>query len=498
MPIKKWLIACCLGILPGCMACYAQSVDSVTDKVVSFPSRLLGRIQRKTADLDQQLTRQTEQYVSKMARSEARLKKKLARLDSADASGTKGGAAGSAVLFAGHPELRYAALLQKLRSDSAAAAKVLHGEYIPYADSLQGMLRYLNANPQILAKAPPAEVVSALNQVRQLQARMQDAGEMQQFMQQRQTQLKQFLSQYTNLPSSITNEYNGYNKQLYYYSEQVKAYKEALNDPDKLLKLALTILDKVPAFTNFMKSNSVLAGIFNLPGTYDPSLSGQGLASRDQVLAAFQNQAGAGGPNLSSLVQQNMQSAQGQVDQLRSKLSSYGSGGNADIDIPDFRPNAQKTRSFLHRLEYGVNMQTVSSTNFFPATTDLGLSIGYKLNDKNVIGVGASYKIGWGKDFNHISMSSQGASLRSYLDINIKKSWFASGGFEYNYQQPFDHLHFPRLDSWQQSGLLGISKIISLKTKVFKKTKIQFLWDFLSYQQVPVAQPFKFRIGYNF
>jgi hypothetical protein len=115
-----------------------------------------------------------------------------------------------------------------------------------------------------------------------------------------------------------------------------------------------------------------------------------------------------------------------------------------------------------------------------------------------VIGAGASYKIGWGQDFNHISMSSQGASLRSYLDINIKKSWFASGGFEYNYQQPFDHLHFPKLDNWQQSGLLGISKIISLKTKVFKKTKVQLLWDFLSYQQVPKAQPFKFRIGYSF
>ena len=52
--------------------------------------------------------------------------------------------------------------------------------------------------------------------------------------------------------------------------------------------------------------------------------------------------------------------------------------------------------------------------------------------------------------------------------------------------------------AWQQSGLVGLSKILSLKTKVFKKTKLQLLWDFLCYEQVPRGQPIKFRIGYNF
>jgi hypothetical protein len=52
--------------------------------------------------------------------------------------------------------------------------------------------------------------------------------------------------------------------------------------------------------------------------------------------------------------------------------------------------------------------------------------------------------------------------------------------------------------SWQQSGLIGLSKIISVKTKFFKKTRLQLLWDFLSYEQVPKAQPIKFRVVYNF
>ena len=166
---------------------------------------------------------------------------------------------------------------------------------------------------------------------------------------------------------------------------------------------------------------------------------------------------------------------------------------------PGFKPNGQKTKTFLHRLEYGVNLQTDHSTSYYPTTTDIGVSLGYKLNDHNRVGIGASYKVGWGSDIQHIRVSSQGASLRSFLDIQVKKTWFASGGFEYNYQQPFYSFHVLKdLSNWQQSGLIGASKIISMKTKVFKNTKLQVLWDFLSYQQIPKAQPFQFRVGYSF
>jgi hypothetical protein len=201
---------------------------------------------------------------------------------------------------------------------------------------------------------------------------------------------------------------------------------------------------------------------------------------------------------LSSFAQQNIQSAQGQVDQIRSKLNAFGSGGG-EIDVPNFQPNDQKTKSLFQRLQFGFNLQTLQSSYYFPTTSDVGLSLGYKLDNKNVIGIGASYKMGWGSDIKHIQMSSQGIGLRSFLDIHVKKSFYASGGFEYNYQQQFNSFHqISNLLYWQQSGLLGISKIISMNTKMFKETKLQVFWDFLSYQQVPRTSPFKFRIGYNF
>jgi hypothetical protein len=122
-----------------------------------------------------------------------------------------------------------------------------------------------------------------------------------------------------------------------------------------------------------------------------------------------------------------------------------------------------------------------------------------------VVGIGASYKMGWGKDIKNIVISSQGMGLRSYMDVKLKGSFFVSGGLEYNYQ-PINNdslsststMNWKDVSSWQQSGLVGVSKIISLKSKFFKKSKLQLMWDFLSYQQVPRTQPVKFRVGYNF
>jgi hypothetical protein len=196
-----------------------------------------------------------------------------------------------------------------------------------------------------------------------------------------------------------------------------------------------------------------------------------------------------------SVFSQNLQSAQQQLQQLKDKIASMGSGGE-NLDNPDFRPNNQKSKSLLGRLEYGTNMQTTHSAYYYP-TTDVGLSIGYKINTKSTIGIGASYEIGLGSDIRHVNISSRGAGLRSFFDLQMKKSFYASGGFEYNYRQPVA-FQTGILSNWQQSGLIGLSKIVSMNTKIFKKTKLQLLWDFLSYQQIPKTQPINFRIGYAF
>jgi hypothetical protein len=125
--------------------------------------------------------------------------------------------------------------------------------------------------------------------------------------------------------------------------------------------------------------------------------------------------------------------------------------------------------------------------------------VGYKLFNSSTIGVGASYKLGWGNGIQHIALSSQGMGLRSFIDVKIKNSFSATGGFEYNYTTPFtSYQQIRQLNLWTKSGLIGVTKTVSMKSRMFKKTKLSMLWDFLSYQQVPKTQAILFRVGYNF
>jgi hypothetical protein len=256
-----------------------------------------------------------------------------------------------------------------------------------------------------------------------------------------------------------------------------------------------------------MRKNSMLASLFRLPGD-DPSFGGglAGLQTRTQVNNLIQQQIASGGPNAQQQFQQNMQQAQSQINQLKNKISQSGGGSSDDIMPEGFKPNGQKTKSFLERLEFGTNTQSQKATNFFPVTSDIGLTLGYKLNDKSILGIGASYKLGWGRGWNHIKFTSEGVGLRSFIDWKIPSPFggaggdlWISGGYEQNYKTAFNNIYQLRdLNAWQQSGLLGLSKVISVRSKFFKKTKLQLLWDFLSYRQVPITQPVVFRIGYSF
>jgi len=456
------------------------------DKTAPFPSRFLDRIRRKTADLDQQLSRQTEKCLQKMARREARMQQKLNAVDPAAAK----------TLFAGSAQ-QYAALAQKMQQDTGSRGGSISGEYRPYTDSLQGMLGFLKQGMPAVKLPGGAAVDGAQRQLQTLQAKMQDAEQAKDYIRQRRQQIGDYISQHAGAAGALGKQYQGMKEDLYYYSQTVRQYKEMLNTPDKLEAQALSVLSKLPAFQVFMKRNSQLAGLLSLPGNYGSTQSLAGLQTRDQVSALINSQVAAGGAGGAAALQANLQSAQSQLDGYKNKLSQLARG-SGDIDMPDFKPNNQKTKAFWQRLEYGVNFQTTRNNYYFPTVSDLGLSVGYKLGNSSTAGFGASYKLGWGNGINHVVLSSQGLGLRSFVDVKLKGSFFVSGGFEYNYTTPFHSVQqLRRWDDWTRSGLIGISKTISVKSRVFKKTKLQLLWDFLSYQQVPKTKEILFRIGYT-
>ena len=465
---------------------HAQSVDSIGGKLKNFPSGLFGKIQSQSASLNQQVSSQTQQYLARMARREARLQKKLATVDSA----------GAKQLFAGSQQ-QYAALASRVRTDAGNAKSTFSGQYQPYADTMRGAMSFLQQHPQLVSQQA-AKLQAAASQLQAAQAKLQDADQVKAYVQQRQQQIGQYLAQHSSLQGLLGKEYAGMNQSVYYYSQQVQQYKEMLNNPDRMAQQALAVLSKLPAFQNFMKNNSQLGGLFNLPGNYASTQAINGLQTKDQVAKLVQGQVSAGGAAGASALQSNLQSAQSQLDGYKDKLNSMGAG-SGDAQMPDFKPNDQKTKTFLGRLQYGFNFQTTQGSYYYPSLLDLGLSLGYKLGNSNVIGVGMAYEMGTGSGFNHIALTSNGLQLRSFLTIKIKGTFSAQGGFEYHYTTPFtSYQQLRQIQDWTRSGLIGVTKTISTKSKVLKQTTLSLLWDFLSYSQVPQTQPVIFRVGYTF
>jgi len=484
----KMLCLIILGVFPVWL--YAQSADSVIALSGKLQDKYLGTISKKSEKAIEGLDKQTEKYLDKLERQERKIQKKLAKIDSVAAKN----------IFT-DADKKYQQLRNQLKTKAETTTKRV-GQYLPWLDSASTSLKYLDNNPLVKGiGANSAKVKGALSQVRALESQFKQAANVKDFIKQRKEYLKERLQRY-----DLGKELKNYNKTAYYYSQQINEYREALNNPEKAERKVLELLNRLPAFQSFMKKNSLLASLFAIPGgaDADPNMLQQslaGLQTRASVQELIQGRIAAGGPNAQAMLQQNIDAAQAELSSLKTKLQQLGNGskGSGPDDLPDFKPNNQKTKPFLKRLEYGTNIQTIRSGSYFPATSDIALSVGYKLTDKSILGIGASYKMGWGQDIRHIQISGQGVGLRSFVDMKLKGSFYASGGFEYNYQQPFASVEqLPYLNAWQKSGLVGVSKIINIKTKFFKKTKVQLLWDFLSYQQVPQTQPLKFRIGYNF
>ncbi|WP_315816576.1 hypothetical protein [Paraflavitalea speifideaquila] len=246
-------------------------------------------------------------------------------------------------LFDGSAE-KYAQLQQQLKNPTAIVGRS-GGQYMPYVDSLKTSLSFLQQTNGLLNSEEAKKVTGSLQQVQQLQGKLQQSEQVKAFIRERKEQIKATLSRYTTLPQGLTKGYQDFNKELFYYSQQLQEYKDMLNDPDKLLTKTLSLLNKLPAFQSFMQQHSELAGLFAVPAGYGSNQSLAGLQTRSQVQQLMQNQLSAAGPNAQQLLQQNLQAAQAQLNTLKDKINKLGAGG-ADMDMPDFKPNNQKQNHF--------------------------------------------------------------------------------------------------------------------------------------------------------
>jgi hypothetical protein len=499
---------CILLLLAGsCILLNVTAQDS-TATAIRVSEQFTRGVNRKISGMDDRLTQQSEKYLRSLSKQEATIRRKLAKLDSSRA----------AEIFS-DTQQAYEQLSRKLSSVNGKMDKAFSGQYLPGLDSLQGALGFLKEAKHIVSRSKDIQqkLGSSLEQAKQLQNKLQQADEIRQYVQQRQHQIEELLSNYTNLPKDITKHMGKYRQQAYYYGRQVQEYKDALNDPDKLVKKVLATLQTVPAFKKFMQKHSMLAQLFPMPENYGAPQALTGLQTRAGVQQLMQQRIGIPATNGATAspaqyLQQQIQQAQGELNKLKDRLNQLGNGGSSDMAIPDFKPNGQKTKSFLQRIELGTSFQTRRSDHYFPTTTDIALTAGYKLNDKSIVGIGIAGKLGWGKNWKHIRVTGEGIGLRAYADWKapgllktnsrfMASLWFTAGA-EMNYTRTVESLTvFKNYSNWTRSALAGLTKKYSISSPLKKGKKaqgtMQVLYDFLYKQHVPPTPALVWRVGWS-
>ncbi|MBL7732203.1 MAG: hypothetical protein JNM88_13570 [Chitinophagaceae bacterium] len=455
-------------------------IDSAVSHLQQLPSTYLQTISSKADKYYKDVSTRTEKTLTRLAGWESKIKTLLEKVSPETA----------AKLFA-NDRITFGQLLQKYKEGKIEAEKYMSA-YNEYRDKLTTSLQYLDEKKNELNEKLLTPLKDAREKVDKVNGLLSNTDALEKLIRERKKELMGQAVKYL----SNNKYFKKISKESYYYIETLRNYKELFSDPKKAEELAMKLLKKIPAFNSFLERNSFLSSVFGNPGAAgNPNGTVGLLQSRASVMASAQTQLRAAGPNPQQAMQQVMQQAQGQLNQLRQQVARFGNGGS-DFDVPDFKPNPQKSKKFLQKIELSANVQSTRHNNAFPLSSDFGFSAGYKPSEKLIIGIGGSYKMGWGTGFNDIRITHQGVGLRSFIDWKIKGGVYLSGGYEQNYFSAIRSIQQLRdFSAWKSSALLGVSKKYNLGKK--KKGEMKLLYDFFSHTKIPRTSAVLFRVGFG-
>ncbi|MFZ1527281.1 MAG: hypothetical protein WAT19_00895 [Ferruginibacter sp.] len=473
--------------------------DSLVNTFTKVPDKFFKEVDSKIDKYSKRISSKTEKTLTKLSRWETKIKSLLEKTNPETA----------AKLF-GNNQTSFTSLLQQLKKGESIT-QGYKAQYSDYRDKLTTGLKYIEQQKEELGDKYAKPAKGLQQKMQELDGELAQSEALDKFIKERKKQLIDEAIKHIGKSKYLVK----INKEAYYYAETMRNYKEIFNDPKKAEETVINLLIKVPAFNEFFKKNSMLSSLFRMPENYGTPQSLAGLQTRASVNALIQDRIAAGGPNAREMFSQNMQAAQAELNKLKDKiLKTNANGGWDGGPSPSERGwgevNTQKTKTFFQRLELTPNLQFGKPNGYLPSTADMGMNIGYKLNDKSTIGLGAAYKLGMGS-IQKIKFSTEGIGLRSFIDwklVNAKgkifSNFYLSGGYERNYFPGLRNIAFSSPlgggregVAWQQSGLIGLSKKIELKTKFSKSTKFQLYYDMLHQKQVPVGQAWVFRVGYG-
>ena len=208
-------------------------------------------------------------------------------------------------------------------------------------------------------------------------------------------------------------------KRLYYLHKQLDKKQQALFKKMNL-KPFHQLLDQAQKQNRMLSAQLSNNPALSLPPQYQ-------LKSRVQPILP-QNIAGIE-PNKKQELQDKFSSATNYIDALLDSMNLQ-----INLDSMYFKKNPYREMLLKDRIEKYMNWQAQKSNNYFPAILDIYFGLGFKLSPKITPQAGILYKVGMGKDIEHIQISQQGFGLRgganylfyknSMLFISYEQAWF--------------------------------------------------------------------------
>ncbi len=478
--------------------------------ITKIPLKFITQTNKKIDKYTNRITSKTEKTLEKLARWEEKVRKLLEKTSPETVQ----------QLF-GEGRQTFASMLAKIKEGKSLAENT-KARYNDYNDKLTTNIKYLETQKEKLNSKYIAPIQKAKQKITQLEKDVATTETAEKLIQERK---KELLTQAYKVLGK--NRYiSKMQQECFYFGESLQNYKQLFSEPGKAEQKALELLGKLPAVQEFVKNNSMLASLFgnnSSSANAANTASLAGLQTRASVNSLIQNRIAAGGPNAAAQISANMQAAQAELTKLKDKILKQTNGNGAStVDaqdgLPSFKKKELKSKTFKQRLELGSNIQFGKPNRYTSSQADMGMSIGYKVNDKSIVGIGFSYKLNYGS-INNFYVQHGGFSLRSGYDVKLFShrggarggGFFISSGFELNYNQAFKNFSEIRNaygttgigNALQSSALIGLSKKIKFssaggKTKWIKGTKIQLLYDMLYNTHVVPTQAVQIRIGQIF
>lgn len=260
---------------------------------------------------------------------------------------------------------------------------------------------------------------------------------------------------------------NAFSKQINLENLKVKP----INTPNvstSLPNIKVTDLQKPEALLSGLPSSLPETQIATPSSTIPIELNAQqelnGLQTNANVKEAVQKNIDELGPNAKAIIDERMGKMQEQMGLL--KLRSW-TNSIADVpgiynaaDIPQFKVNPFKGKPigerFTKRFSLQFNPAPVNKNipDFtVPMGMDAGLQAGYMVSVRLETGVSGNYKIGFGKDINHLGLSYPGYGYSGYVRYGLTRMWNALGELGENvFTSPPNPLSLPTGQAGSREG----------------------------------------------